>query len=298
MMSDPISHPIQVEKRARGAWPFISHIVYQKPSDSAITWQSRHFRKGFLSSERKTFRDFHLKIWSGIWMPAALNWWIGTLFMVGASFFISGALLSLDPILRSRIGLSINGANHLFFFGSIFFTSAAWLQLFQAANQGIFTQMGNIEPTKFTLIGWHPEQVGWLSCFLQFLGTLLFNMNTLCDTFSNLTHSQSELLVWLPNCVGSIFFLLSGYLAFIEICHKHWSWQVKDLSWWITFINLLGCISFLISALLAFLPHHSLQPINGNLSLLFTLIGAACFWLGAFLLLPENAVPETKHMNY
>lgn len=297
-MSDHPLHSEQTDKIEHGAWPFISHIVYNKRTDEPVIWQSRHFRKGFLSTEKKTFISFHRKIWSGVWMPDTQNWWIGILFMVGASFFISGALLSLDEVLRHRFRLSTDSVNHLFFFGSIFFTSAAWLQLFQAANRGILTQNGTITATHFTLIGWQPKQVGWLSCFLQFLGTLLFNMNTLAGTFQNLNHSQSELLVWLPNFLGSIFFLLSGYLAFVETGHKHWSWQVKDLSWWLTFINLLGCISFMISAIYAVFPIHSLESLNGNLSLLFTLIGAACFWLGAFLLLPENAVPKTKRMNF
>ena len=50
--------------------------------------------------------------------------------------------------------------------------------------------------------------------------------------------------------IGSVMFLASGYLAFIEVGHKYWSWRPRDLAWQIGFINLLGCIFFMIAGVL------------------------------------------------
>ena len=54
-------------------------------------------------------------------------------------------------------------------------------------------------------------------------------------------------------------------------------------------VNLVGCLAFMDSALLAFVPPHEV-PFNAMTpSLTFTLIGAIAFFIGAILLLPEAA---------
>jgi hypothetical protein len=98
---------------------------------------------------------------------------------------------------------------------------------------------------------------------------------------------QQDRAVWLPDFVGSILFLVSGYLAFIETCHAHWAWNPRSLSWWITFANLLGCVAFMISAVFAFVPQHSPTFDAAALSVAFTLVGAIGFLVGSLLMLPE-----------
>ena len=135
--------------------------------------------------------------------------------------------------------------------GSIPFTIAAYLQLFQAANAGEFQPGATPLPSRFTLLGWRPHDIGWLSCALQFIGTILFNFNTFDAMLPSLNWFQQDVLIWAPNMIGSILFLASGYLAFIETCHGHWAWKPASISWWVVLINLLGCVGFMISAMLA-----------------------------------------------
>jgi hypothetical protein len=55
----------------------------------------------------------------------------------------------------------------------------------------------------------------------------------------------------------------------------------------------VGCVAFLISAFLAFIRP---EPIFNNLALwatAFTLIGAVCFFVGAYLMWPEMAQEES-----
>jgi len=118
---------------------------------------------------------------------------------------------------------------------------------------------------------------------------LLFNVNTFDAMLPDLDWLQQDLDIWAPDMAGSALFLASGYLAFVECGHGRWAWQPQSLSWWITVINLLGCIGFMISAVLAFVPPAAPAAEVVTLSILFTVLGAAAFLIGALLLLPEAA---------
>lgn len=279
--------------KEEGPWPFITRIHYNHPHRGTLVWKSRDHRKGFLFNSCPACP--YLK---ALWKPQDLNWWIGFIFAIGASFFMLGSLFYLFPNLPEYWSLDSSEINSIFFMGSIPFTTAAYLQLFQAANTRHFTTP-RLQNIKTKIFGWKPKDIGWLSSALQFCGTLLFNLNTFKGISPPENWLQQDLWIWIPDFMGSIFFLFSGYLAYIEVGHKHGAFHFKDLSWWITFINLLGCIAFMISAFYAFVPHENLKESHITLSLIFTLIGAFCFWLGALLMIPENAkkydVKSSRH---
>jgi hypothetical protein len=210
-------------------------------------------------------------------------------FAIGAALFALGSLLCLFPELAARCSLSNEQVNRVFFAGSIPFTTAAWLQLMQSANAGSLSTAGEAGTGGHKLFGWYPGDAGWLSSALQFGGTLLFNLNTFNALSPGLDWIQQDLYIRIPNVFGSMLFLASGYLAFIETCHRPWAWMPHLLSWRITFVNLLGCIFFMVSALFAFVTSHPAGFDAAGLSLLFTLLGAVGFFVGSILLLPEAA---------
>jgi hypothetical protein len=248
---------------------------------------SRHHRKGLLLRGAREAEEVAVKL-SSLWMPGQLNWWIGVIFALGSLLFALASVLSLAPALAQAWSLDLTGINAIFFAGSIPFTIAAYLQLLQAANAGEFSRDGTRSPRRPMLFGWQPHNIGWLSCALQFVGTILFNVNTFDAMIPSLTWFEEDLVIWAPNIIGSILFLASGYLAFIETCHAHWAWKPSSLSWWVVFINLLGCVGFMISAAFAmFLPEPSnIERIT--LSIAFTLLGAIGFLVGSLLMLPES----------
>ncbi len=221
-------------------------------------------------------------------MPRELNWWIGSVFALGSALFALGSVLTLVPELSRMWSLDSVTVNAIFFAGSIPFTTAAYLQLFQTANAAEFANHDKPASTRRVWFGWRPRDIGWLSSALQFAGTLLFNLNTFDAMLPGLNWLQQDRAVWLPDFVGSILFLVSGYLAFIETCHAHWAWKPRSLSWWITFANLLGCVAFMISAVFAFVPPHSPEFNAASISVTFTLLGAIGFLLGSLLMLPET----------
>jgi hypothetical protein len=220
-------------------------------------------------------------------MPKKQNWWIGVVFAIGSLLFVSASVLSLSPELANSWSLDSAQINAIFFAGSIPFTIAGYLQLYQAANAGKVLADGTSAPRHRTFIGWRPGDAGWLSAAVQFAGTILFNFNTFDAMIPGLTWYQQDLLIWVPNLVGSILFLASGYLAFIETCHTHWAWQPDSISWWVVFTGLLGCSGFMISALFA-ISFPTERPEAMAISVAFTLLGAIGFLVSSLLMLPET----------
>jgi hypothetical protein len=271
--------PVHIE--SIGPWPFISRHTLVTTDGERIVLRSRHHRKGLQRATNS------VELLRCLWMPEQLNWWIGIIFSLGALLFALGSALVLAPATAHAWSIDANAVNRIFFAGSIPFTTAAYLQLFQAANAGDFTAQKRSGPGDTSLFGWKPHEIGWLSCALQFVGTLLFNINTFDAMLPGLNWLRQDLTIWIPDFFGSILFLVSGYLAFIETCHTYWAWKPGNLSWWLTFINFIGCVAFMISAVFAFVPSHSPTFDAATISVLCTLIGAACFLFGSLLMLPE-----------
>ena len=90
-----------------------------------------------------------------------------------------------------------------------------------------------------------------------------------------------------PDVIGSICFLASSWLALLEFCHGYWCLRLHNLSWWIVIVNLLGSIAFMVSAVFAIALRGSANLFDLWIVNLTTCIGAACFLIGAYLLLPE-----------
>jgi hypothetical protein len=272
---------------AIGPWPFFTRRVFRSADGGKQVWSSRHHRKGLLVCADADAEGLASKLLRCLWMPRQLNWWIGAVFAVGSLLFALASVLSLAPALARAWSLDSSAVNAIFFTGSIPFTIAAYLQLYQAANAGEFADSNTPSSRRPVLFGWRPHDVGWLSSVLQFIGTILFNFNTFDAMIPSLNWFQQDLVIWSPNIVGSILFLASGYLAFIEICHAHWAWNPKSISWWVVFTNLLGCVGFMISALLAIVLPGTPHIEANTISVLFTLLGAIGFLVGSLLMLPE-----------
>jgi hypothetical protein len=138
-------------------------------------------------------------------------------------------------------------------------------------------------------LAWKPHNAGYSASFIQFAGTLLFNANTGDAMLAQLTWQQEEVLIWAPDIIGSICFLVSSYLALIEVSHRFWSFQPRQLSWWIVLINLLGSIAFMMAAAFnIFLPSSGDAEWSWGTNF-YTLLGAWCFFVASYLMIPEQA---------
>ena len=276
-----------------GPWPFTTQRTYRLPDGSHAVWHSRHHRKHLrVAIPAAEAEPPGVILLRSLWMPWHMSWWIGVVFAVGSSLFMLGSVLSLSPSLARSWSLDAHAVSAVFFAGSVPFTTAAYLQLFQAGNAGRVSLRGPQPSRRVLFVGWRPREIGWLSCALQFGGTLLFNVNTFDAMQPDSNWLRQDWAIWIPDFAGSVLFLVSGYFAFAETCHASWAWRPASLSWWVTFINLLGCVAFMVSAVFAFVPPDPPSLDSAAISVAFTLLGALCFLIGSLLMLPETAAPQ------
>lgn len=208
------------------------------------------------------------------------------LFVLGSAHFAAGACAAVWPGVVPASLRSANLANWIFFVGSLFFTGAAYLQLLEAANGDVAEALGPAG-RRWRWLGWRPRNLGWLASAIQLVGTLFFNVNTADAMLAGLDWEQQDLLIWTPNMLGCFCFLAASGLAWVEFSHGAWSFAPRSVSWWIVLINLLGSVAFQVSALDSFVRPGAPDPHELWLAGLYTFLGAVCFLVGAYLLIPE-----------
>lgn len=238
-----------------------------------VTWV-RDERGGVWSSRARRRRHGRGSLF---WPPRGIDWYMAMGFAIGSVCFALGAI----PGYARLVGPGPDAATY--FVGSIFFTTAGYLQFFECINAG--RPAG--ERRRFGAL--QPRRIDWWATAIQFLGTLFFNISTFEATRTGFSTHQTNLRVWAPDVLGSICFLVSSELAFAEAGHRWLSWRPRDLDWRITGLNLLGSVFFGISALGAYVIPKTDDYLNAVWANAGTFLGAVCFLTGALLLLPESA---------
>ena len=223
--------------------------------------------------------------WLHLWAPGRLAWWIAVLFIIGSSCFALGSFASNWPQYLPPGFKDSSVINMVFFVGSLFFTSAAWLQLLEAIN-GDVADIGTPERS-WRWFAWKPHNAGYSASLIQFIGTVLFNFNTADAMIAGLDWVGEDLLIWTPDVIGSVCFLVASYLALIEVSHRFWSVQPGQVSWWIVALNMLGSVAFMLAAVFTvFLPSSGDMQWAWGANF-FTLAGAAGFFSASYLMIPE-----------
>ncbi len=194
------------------------------------------------------------------WRPNRPPWWTGVLFMVGSALFALGSV----PGYASLVPAEVVGGTY--FAGSIFFTSAAFLQLLQSS-----------------------ARIDWWASVIQLAGTVWFNVNTFDALQTGLDAHQENLRIWTPDFVGSICFLVSSYLAVWAVCRGPWCVTRDESDWWVAMGNMLGSVFFMLAALAAFVVPSTGDLLDASLANSGTLLGALCFLWAARLQITRPA---------
>jgi hypothetical protein len=212
--------------------------------------------------------------------PARLNFALAWLFMLGASCFALGAI----PAYVHAVGAAADVIT--FFVGSIFFTSASYLQLVQAQSPGMTDVDEQRQHTRVRALAWawRPGDKNWLAAATQFPGTLFFNISTFAETAHNLTAAETDKHVWRPDIFGSILFLAASAFAISALGVGFR--RLRSLPWAIAWINMLGSVAFMASALASFVLPKTDAMIDIPLANAATFLAAVCFLVAAALLLP------------
>jgi cadmium resistance protein CadD (predicted permease) len=140
-----------------------------------------------------------------------------------------------------------------------------------------------------------PHDRNWLAAITQLPGTLFFNISTLAALIQNATVKQQDRRIWRPDFYGSTLFLIASVFGILAL-GRFLSFQPRSLPWHIAWLNMIGSVLFMFSALASYVLPTSGEFINSRISVAGTLLGAVCFFLGAILMLPawRHAVREAK----
>jgi hypothetical protein len=215
------------------------------------------------------------------WEPGSLDWRVAALFMTGAFVFALGSFPPYAELVDARVvGATFVG-------GSLLFTSAGYSQFLQVINTGDGADP-RAGPESFRFWAWQTRSTLWWATSIQLAGTVFFNFSTIDAMIGSLTTKQAERLVWAPDFFGSIAFLIASHLAWRLVCKRIWCVQRDDADWWTASLNYVGSIFFMLSALAAFILPTNGEVVNLTVVNSATFVGAACFFVGAYLLLPPN----------
>lgn len=256
-----------------GRWTLISRVQWSHPNGTTGTWESRQARKrGFVEilrngvAERIRVRPAH-----------AVR--LGRCNTVsGVSFILGGALFTLGAMLSQLSVAGLTTVDWTFLIGGFFFSTGAYAALVQEINSPRRVGAdGGLQQERWRWWSYEPQRPGWLSAFVLLCGTLAFAVSLLDAFLTALTQPQLDRLVWAPEMVGCVLFLVSGHIAIIEVCHGRFRPIPRSLGWWIVTVNQVGSWLFLLSGLAAFVRPAtgdviSVAIINGG-----TALGAACF---------------------
>jgi hypothetical protein len=149
-----------------------------------------------------------------------------------------------------------------FFVGSILFTSGGGLQTALAA------------PTRHEGV---KGRAAWWAATVQSAGTLFFNVTTFHALSTALSNPEYNRLVWRPDALGSICFLVSGAIAYHASARRGWLPERGATGWWEPAVNLLGCVFFGISAVAGYVVPSTGSMIDLAAANWNTSLGAACF---------------------
>ncbi|WMD03058.1 hypothetical protein [Streptomyces sp. FXY-T5] len=277
----------RTEQRAEGAGPFTTRLTWHPPDGSTAVWESRPARRRGVIAVRPPGSPAirHISAGEGaLRRLRRLNITAATAFIIGGALFAVGA-----GIARFGSGDATTCAS-VYFAGGLFFNAGGYVSLLQVVNAPRHVPGGE---GRLVTLGWRwwsyePARVDWLSAFVLFAGTLVFAVDLLDSFLQGLSIQQINRLIWAPDVIGCVLFLVSGHLAFAEICHGRLCVRRRSLGWWIVAVNQLGSVLFMLSALVAFTRPSTGGPINAAIADWATLTGASCFSLGGLLQLYEH----------
>lgn len=213
--------------------------------------------------------------------PHRLNTAIAALFIVGSVGFALGS----TEAYASAVGVTADAVT--FFLASIFFTSASFLQLVQSQSPEMAAGGRGHDDTRRAarLVAWLPHDRNWLAAVTQFPGTLFFNGTTFWAMTVATTSGEYDAVVWRPDFYGSILFLVSSAFAVLA-SGRFLSWQPRQAGWRIAWLNMVGSIAFMLSAIAAWVDPNTSVEIDPAVAASATFVGAVCFLVGAVLMIP------------
>jgi len=201
-----------------------------------------------------------------------------TAFVIGGSLFCLGAVLAQAHVGGPRLAAAV------FMVGGVFSTTGGYASVLQVANAPREAGPdGAVRAGEWRWWSTEPWRLDWASAVALFVGTLYFGASLMAGLVGDLTTAQDHRLVWAPEFVGCVLFLLSGHLALTEMHRDRPRGRRADLGWWIVVVNQLGSALFMAAAVAAFVRPESGDELAVGVANWTTFAGAACFVLAGVM---------------
>ena len=276
-------------RQTGGRGPLISRLRWEHPDGSTVTWDSRQARKrGFIEVIRNGIIERIMA------RPAVAIRLRRCNDLSGLSFFLGGGLFTIGALLAQYDAATVATIDWTFLIGGFWFSTGAYAALVQEINSPRrIGADGALAARPWRWWAYEPKRPGWVAAFVLFCGTLAFAISLVDAFLTSLSTRQTDGLIWAPEMVGCILFLVSGHIGIIEVCHGRLRLMTSSLGWWIVIVNQIGSWLFMFSGLAAFV-----RPITGEVISVWminwgTALGAACFSAAGLAQLFERpAVPH------
>jgi hypothetical protein len=160
--------------------------------------------------------------------------------------------------------------------GGVFFSTGGYASVLLAINAPHRRRDGSWGRAPWRWWAREPTNVDYLAAAVLFAGTLVFAINLVDSLIGDLSAAQEDRLVWSPDIIGCLLFLISGHLAMVDIAGSWWKVKGEGLGWWIVFVNQVGSVLFMVSAVASFVRADG-DMIAVGIANWGTLTGALCF---------------------
>ena len=197
--------------------------------------------------------------------------------LAAVAFTIGGSLFAIGAWVAQVGSGDATTAACIYFAGGLFFNTGGYASVVLVSNMP--GGSGDGVAAGWRWWSYEPYSLAWLSAFVLFAGTLAFGVSLLDSFLDGLTTKGENRLIWTPEVVGCILFLISGHLGLRDVGRRpRW-----DLGWGVVAINQLGSILFMISALAAFIRPETSSVVNVDVANWGTFTGAVCFAVGGVM---------------
>ena len=182
---------------------------------------------------------------------------------MGASFAVGSIGFALAPLntYAERVGSHRDAVTY--FLGSILFTVGGLAQCALA-----WPERGRAGDGTWA----------WRTAWIQSVGTVLFNIMTFAGLQVDVSSPHYNALVWLPNVLGSVCFLISAWCLYMSSPRHGWRLERHHRDWWEPLVNGLGCVLFGVSAVAAFGDPSTHRLLSAETADWTTAAGALCFF--------------------
>jgi hypothetical protein len=191
-------------------------------------------------------------------------------FLVGGSLFAIGALLAQGDVGGPRLAAVV------YLIGGVVFSTGGYASVLLAINAPHRRRDGTWARAPWRWWAREPRNYDYLAAAVLFAGTIVFGINLVDSLIGDLTAAQLDRLVWSPDVIGCLLFLIAGHLAMVDIAGSWWRIRGEGLGWWIVFVNQVGSVLFMVSAVASFVRADG-DMIAVGIANWGTFGGAVCF---------------------